>query len=179
MILQPPTGLTSLHAAQLQKWIPPGGSTNPSEWNEVYCGTKHGFGAATFHARCDGRARLLVLVRSQEGGWLFGGYTAVGFALPTGYHADPAAYIFSLTNSLGHPEKLESRHTRMDIYYGRFSSASFGDGAGLGICNNADTIAGSSTITGVAYAASASTTHPMAQGQVDGWLAAEVIAWVV
>ena len=152
----------------------------------MYRATTHGFGAADFHAQCDGRARLLVLVRAQEGGWLFGGFTAVGFSSSSDpeekdawiWIADPSAFLFSLTNSLGRPEKLESKGTGEDLLYYSSGSAVFGDD--LAICGNADTVAGSFTNTGNAYAASASTgAHPMAQGEQAGWLAAEVVAWVV
>ena len=122
-----------------------------------------------------------MLVRAQEGGWLFGGYTAVGFSPPPkgrGYFADPSAFLFSLTNSLGRPEKLESKGTGEDLYYHRSWSAIFR--AGLGICDNADTKAASWTETGYCFAQSASMgAHPMARGGQDGWLAAEVVAWVV
>ena len=82
--LQPPgpADLSSVHAAHLQAWLPTGGSPSPGAWQEVYRATTHGFGTAAFHERCDGRARLLVLVRAQEGGWLFGGFTPVGYCLP-------------------------------------------------------------------------------------------------
>lgn len=181
-LLQPPNGLTCAYAAQLQEWLPPGGSNNPSEWAEVYRGTTHGFGAAVFHARCDGRARLLVLIRSREGGWLFGGFTALGF-IPGEYrhYADPAAFLFSLSNSLGHPEKLEVSPTGMgmDVSYYAGSSASFGDGAGLHVCSDADTVSSSATYTGYSYAKSASAgAHPMAAESQSHWLAAEVVAWV-
>ena len=178
-VLQPPgpADLSPEHAAQLQAWLPPGGSPSPGAWQEVYRATTHGFGAAAFHERCDGRARLLVLVRAREGGWLFGGFTAVGFSPPERYIADPSAFLFSLTNSLGRPEKLESKGRGEDLFYFPTWSAYFGD---LCICDNADTEAGSFTWTGDHYAASASTgAHPMAQGYQDGWLAAEVVAWAV
>ena len=120
-----------------------------------------------------------MLVRAQEGGWLFGGFTAVGFIPgPARWYADPSAFLFSLTNSLGCPEKLMSNGTGKDLYYDPFFSAVFG--VGLCICDNGDTRANAYTDTGDGYAASASTgAHPMAQGMQAGWLAAEVVAWVV
>ena len=146
----------------------------------MYRATTHGFGAAAFHERCDGHARLIVLVRAQEGGWLFGGFTAVGFSPPERQFADPSAFLFSLTNSLGRPEKLESLGSGNDLCYYSSWSAMFGTGADFRICDNAYTEAGSYTWTGFSYAESASTgAHPMAQGYQVGWLAAEVMAWVV
>jgi hypothetical protein len=121
-----------------------------------------------------------VLVRAREVGWLFGGFTAVGFSPRRGYIADPSAFLFSLTNSLGRPEKLESKGTGMDLRYDLSFSAAFGSGIDLYVCTNADKKAGSYTSTGCAYAESASTgAHPMARGKRKGWIAAEVVAWVV
>ena len=178
--LQPPgpADITPEHAAQLQAWLPTGGSPSPGAWQEVYRATTHGFGAAAFHERCDGRARLLVLVRARTGSWLFGGFTAVGFIPgPQRSYADPSAFLFSLTNSLGRPEKLASNWTENGVLYNPSCSAVFG---GLRICDRADTKAESRTYTGFSFAASASTgAHPMAQGYQQGWLAAEVVAWVV
>ena len=102
-----PADLSPEHAAQLQAWLPPVGSTSPGSWEEVYRATIHGFCAAAFHAKCDGQSHLLVLVRARKGGWLFGGFTTVGFCPPEGPKSDPTAFLFSLTNALGRPEKLE------------------------------------------------------------------------
>ena len=186
MQLPGPADLSPDHAAWLQSILPPGGSPHPGAWQEVYRATTNGFGAAAFHERCDGRARLLVLVRAREGGWLFGGFTAVGFSPPPDPEndvsiADRSAFLFSLTNSLGCPEKLASKvkGTGGDFYYHPSCSAIFGNGYDLQIYNIADTRAYSYTNTGRAYAASASTgAHPMAQGTLL-FRAADVVAWVV
>ena len=175
-----PDDLTPEQADELQALLPPGARV-PGAWREVYRATRHGFSAAAFHAHCDGQQHLLLLIRVDGGHcWLFGGYTAVGFSPPQRAIADSAAFLFSLTNALGHPERLPSLGTGMDLLYMPFGSASFGDGAGLALCDSANQVACSSTNTGVAYAESASAeAHPMAQGYQAGWLAAEVTAWVV
>jgi len=78
----------------------------------------------------------------------------------------------------GPPREARVQADGEDLYYHPSCSACFGDD--LLICDNADTEAGSWTETGSYYAASASTgAHPMAQGHAEGWLAAEVVAWVV
>jgi hypothetical protein len=147
----------------------------------VYRATTHGFRPVTFHERCDGRARLLVLIRAQEGGWLFGGFTAVGFRCPpVGREiiADHSAFLYSLNNSLGRPEKLTSKGMGSELYFHPSYSAIFAND--LFICNNADTRGDSYTNTGFAYAASASMgMHPMAQGKQKGWKAAQIVAWSV
>ena len=123
-----------------------------------------------------------MLVRAREGGWLFGGFTAAGFSPPArGYFiADPSAFLFSLTNSLGRPEKLSSKGLGEDLCFHPSYSATFGTGNDLLICDNADTRADSYTHTGHAYAAPTSTgARPMAQGLQRGWRAADVVAWCV
>ena len=146
----------------------------------MYRATTHGFGAKDFHARCDGLMRLLVLVREREGGWLFGGFTKVSNSGPKRWYADPAAFLFSLTNSLGRPEKLESRGTGEEMNYNRGLIATFGYGADLRICDNADKSAHSYTNTGKSFTMPGSMgVHPLAQGLQKGWLAAEIIAWTV
>lgn len=173
------TDILPEHVAQLQALLPALCSAHPGR--EVYRATTHGFGAMAFHERCDWRPRLLVLVRAREGGWLFGSFTAVGFSPPKRYIADPAAFIFSLTNSLGRPEKLESKGTGKDLFYHASASALFGYGpSDLYICGDADMRACSYTNTGDSYAASSlAAAHPMARGRQKGWLAAEIVAWSV
>jgi hypothetical protein len=121
-----------------------------------------------------------VLVRAQKGGWLFGGFTAVGFSLQkakNGWITDPSSFLFSLTNSLGRPEKLEPKGTNGAIFYSS-DSVDFGTNLVI-ICNTTDTEADAWTETGGAYAKSVSTgVHPMSQG-VTCCKAAEVVAWIV
>ena len=122
------------------------------------------------------RARTPLCARlGREGDWLLG-----GFSPPKRPIADPFAFFFSLTNSLGRPEKLASKGAGYDLYYHPYTVATFGIGFDLFICSDADTGDASWTKSGSSYAASASTgTHPMAQGRQGGWLAAEVVAWLV
>lgn len=169
-------------------WIPPGSTRG---WEEVYRATTHGFDAAAFHAHCDRRARLLVLVQAKEGGWLFGGFTAVGFHPRPGPGPKPndgpneydTAFLFSLTNALGCPEKLSARGDGYrNVFYAADSLAVFGGWytSDFSICDNADKVAHSFTRIGSHYSLPASTgAHPMAQGLQQGWLAAEIVAWVV
>ena len=70
-------GLIPAQAVQLQVWLP--GRPAPHTWAEVYRGSRDGFKAATFHRLCDDKPRLLFVVRDKESGWLFGGFTALGF----------------------------------------------------------------------------------------------------
>lgn len=177
-----PEGLNNAQAAQLQAWV--GGRSSPSAWTEVYRASRDGFGAAAFHAGSDGKPRLLVLVREKIHGWLFGGFTEVGFIAGSDRHyADPAAFIFSLTNPACRPERLASMGSSNEVRYCPGDAACFGGGwvADLHIASQADSGSRSWTRPGTAFeASSVRGWHPMAAGwQRVYWSAAEVVAWTV
>ena len=173
-----PLGLTATQAAQLQAWV--GGSGSPRAWAEVYRGSRDGFTAAAFHALCDDKARLLVLVRNAEAGWLFGGFTALGFLKGANrFYADPAAFLFSLTNPAGRPERLASKGDGNGVYYYSSHLAALGGGHDLLIADGCASNKSSYTHPGTSYAApSVAGSHPMAQGYVE-FTVAELVAWTV
>lgn len=159
----------------------------------VYRATRDGFDAAAFHKLCDGRRRLLVVVREKETGWLFGGYTKVGFIRGADRaYADPAAFLFTLTNPSGRPEHLTTRGFGNEVLYNSTYAAAFGLNRGtLAFCivSGADKCRGNlfrSSHTHVGfehcafygpYAQSAEKgPHPMGEGYRD-WSASEIVAW--
>ena len=175
-----PHGLTAAQAAQLQAWV--GGSGSPRAWAEVYRGSRDGFTAAAFHALCDDKARLLVLVRNAEAGWLFGGFTALGFLKgATRFYADPAAFLFSLTNPAGRPERLASKGDGNGVYYHSSHLVHMGNGWDFAIADGCASNKSSWTNPGHSYAAPsvAGGSHPMARGQVVKFTVAELVAWTV
>ena len=175
-----PHGLTAAQAAQLQAWV--GGSGSPRAWAEVYRGSRDGFTAASFHRLCDDKARLLVLVRDAEAGWLFGGFTALGFLKGANrYYADPAAFLFSLTNPAGRPERLASRGDARSVWYSSSCLVHMGDIRDFVIADGCASNKSSQTRPGSSYAAPFVTgSHPMAksQGPVH-FTVAELVAWTV
>ena len=178
-----PPDLSPEQAALMQSWL--GRPARPASWYEVYRATRDGFGAAAFHRKCDNVPGLLVVVREKEEGWLFGGFTAVGF-LPTRagtWYPDSSAFLFSLTNKAGLPEKLASLSTRNEMNYERGRSATFGSGRDLSVCSNADVSTDSYTRLeiGNSYVVTErrGTGEPMSRGDQEGWRAAEVAAFVI
>lgn len=136
-----PPDVSPEQAMLLQAWV--GCSSRPETWNEVFRATRDGFGADEFHARCDNAPRLLVLIRERKHGWLFGGYTSVGWLvehkqLGAPRYADPDAFLFSLTNPAGCPEKLEAQGKGREMTYQEKHLATFGVGADMVIKSGAD-----------------------------------------
>ncbi len=72
------------------------------EWKLLYRGTRDGFTAVQFHARCDGKGETLSVVQSSTGN-VFGGFSPLPWATKGGYFFDKSqrTFIFSLKNSAG------------------------------------------------------------------------------
>lgn len=187
-----PVDISSWQASLLQAWV--GGTSDPGAWEELYRATRDGFRSRDFHAKCDDRSRVLLLVKDKLAGWLFGGYTAVGFLPARGRdsYADPSAFLFSLANPSGYPEMLASKGGGLDVQCDPGCLASFGavgDEFDLfsDVAQNPDLYVASGansrsyTNPGGAFHApsSAGGTHPMARGRQVFWQAAEVVAWAV
>ena len=174
-----PHDLTAVQAAQLQAMV--GGSGSPHAWIEVYRGSRDDFTAASFHGCCDNKSRLLVLVRDAEAGWLFGGFTALGFLKANAglYYTDPAAFLFSLTNPAGRPERLASKGVGSEVGYCSSCVALLGN-RDLAIFDGCSSNKNSYTKPGSNYASPsvAGGSHQMSQGQVH-FTAAELVAWTV
>ena len=176
--------VTSAQATQLQAWV--GGSSSPHAWTEVYRGSRDGFTPTAFHTRCDEKPRLLIVAKDKDAGWLFGGFTAVGFLKAGGdrLYADPAAFVFSLTNPAGRPERLASTGDGKEIYYLSSHLVRFGWNDDLAIkdgCASDKSSVSDKSFTGPGHSfasPSVTGTHPMAKGQVYISLA-ELVAWIV
>jgi hypothetical protein len=89
---------------------------------------------------------------------------------------DHSAFLFSLTNSLGHPEKLAASGRAANVCCSRSYSAVFGS---FWIQDNSNTVESWTYVAGTFFAESASTgVHPLAQGD-QRFKTSEVVAWVV
>jgi hypothetical protein len=87
--------------AQLHQWVKESTKTNV-KFELLWKGTRDGFGAATFHSKCDKKGPTLTVIKSEHDK-VFGGFTSEswGFA-PRGKDQckkDPTAFIYSLTRN--------------------------------------------------------------------------------
>jgi len=74
------------------------------KWELKYRGTRDGLKAADFHARCDGIANTLTVVKATTG-YIFGGFAEKAWHSKNEWIADPKAFIFSLVNKEEDPFK--------------------------------------------------------------------------
>ena len=177
-----PPDLSPAFGTLLQTWV--GGPGHPGTWTEVYRASRDGFESYAFHDRCDDKPRLLTIVREKAHGWLFGGFTAVGFRSKLcGYYEDRAAFIFTLTNPSGFPPTKFPSTGRRAIFSSPGCLINFGGGRGddliIGDCANEN--ATSEHELGFAYKLppGVPARSSLFTGSRRGWLVAEVVAFVV
>jgi len=81
---------------QLQQWVEEsaGGKV---KFTQLWKGSQDGFGAATFHSKCNNKGPTLTVIKSNNDK-IFGGYTSLSWDGTRGYAQDTTAFIYSLTN---------------------------------------------------------------------------------
>jgi len=108
------------------------------KWTLLYRGSRDGFGAYDFHANCDKKTPTLTILKAQDSGYIFGGYTEASWytSMVSEHKDDPNAFIFSLTNKDMKPCKMKTTDSSVSI----FCQPEFGPVFGhndIEICDNA------------------------------------------
>ena len=117
----------------------------------LYRGSRDGFGAVDFHAKCDGHSNTLTIVKAKRPSYIFGGYTALNWDNLSGYKSDPNAFLFSLKNKDNQPCKMRQINTNKSICCTSGCGPIFGGGADLYICDSANTTKHSFSFLGQSY----------------------------
>jgi hypothetical protein len=114
------------------------------KWTLLYRGSRDGFGAEDFHLKCDNKSPTLTIIKAQESGYIFGGYTEAEWDSTYEYRVDPNTFLFSLTNKDAKPCKMNVTDPTRAIYghvdFGPiFGGDEDGDNDDLFIGHNANT----------------------------------------
>jgi hypothetical protein len=123
----------------------------------LYQGSRDGFRARNFHAKCDDKGATVTIVKSTEG-CIFGGYSDQSwerhYSNGYSYKSSSRAFLFSIVNPAGlAPMKLpltgkwNDNAVRWDSSYGPV----FGIGGSLCICDKCNTVKESYSHLGVSY----------------------------
>jgi hypothetical protein len=115
-------------------------------WKLLYRATEHGFGAESFHSKCDGYRNTLTVVETQSGlPHVFGGFTSEAWSSLGEWKSDPGAFLFSLINKRNKPVKIKvSEERRLKkfkndaIYCSANYGPTFGRGHDLFIASNSN-----------------------------------------
>jgi hypothetical protein len=108
------------------------------KWTLLYRGSRDGFRAKDFHLKCDKKSPTLTIIKAQDSGFIFGGYTEAEWdSNCMEYRVDPNAFLFSLTNKEDEPCKMNVVDPTCAIYCESYYGPVFG-GYDLNINDDAD-----------------------------------------
>ena len=134
-----------------------------NDWHLLYRGTRDGFSADAFHAKCDDKARTVTLVKkttSDGAVRIFGGYTEATWtqdhSSPHFFKTDANAFLFALSgidalNGQCSTLVMRCKSKEHAIIGHRAFGPIFGLGRDLEICNGANDIAKCYSVLGVSY----------------------------
>ena len=109
---------------------------NDKQFKLLYRATRDGFGASSFHAKCDNQSNTLTIVKTTKG-YILGAYTAVKWDNTSGYKSDDHAFIFTLVNARSLPELFPVRvGDKHSIYCNGMYGPTFGGGNDIRISDN-------------------------------------------
>ena len=98
-----------------------------SQWKLIYRASEDGFCVDNFHSKCDGHSPTLSIFKAKPSGFVFGGYTQVGWDVSDDFKLDQNAFIFSLTNGDNKPCKMKTSNADQSIYCSPRWGPSFGE----------------------------------------------------
>ena len=110
------------------------------KFTQLWKGSQDGFGAATFHSKCNNKGPTLTVIKSNNDK-IFGGYTSEPWRSRDSWGADSNAFIFSLT----HKMKSKTGDSSSSIYDDSRYGPRFGGGYDIIIHDNCNTANNSCT----------------------------------
>ena len=108
-----------------------------TKWEMIFRASKDGFRAKQFHAKCDGFARTLTVIKTIDG-FIFGGYTEQAWHSNNSYVADENSFLFSLVNSQLTPIKLRCVMPECALYSHEKYGPTFGRGYDIHVADNSN-----------------------------------------
>ena len=95
-------------------------------FDQIYKATQNGFSSSNFHKNCDGKTKLIVIIKSNK--YVFGGYNDIGWNSVSKFVETKNSFIFSLSNPQGKPVLLDPVKFQYSIYDDASSGPCFGGG---------------------------------------------------
>jgi hypothetical protein len=175
-----PTGTTEEHLQSLCRWVQQRTGQSVANPTRVYQATVDGFTGGAFWRKGQGKGRLLMVVRSVSG-YLFGGFTPLGFNHgQSGYHADAQAFLFTLHNPHGiAPTMLPSTNNGQALYSTAGNLPRWGSGHDLYLTENCHTRTSSSANLNSGYTDTTGIGNTLFTGAQHLGIIAEIVAFTV
>eukprot|EP00823_Brevimastigomonas_motovehiculus_P002383 TRINITY_DN145_c0_g3_i1.p1 TRINITY_DN145_c0_g3~~TRINITY_DN145_c0_g3_i1.p1 ORF type:complete len:561 (-),score=76.33 TRINITY_DN145_c0_g3_i1:66-1589(-) len=108
-------------------------------WNLCYRMSRDGGTATQFHAHVESKTPSIVIIKTTNNHFIFGGYTEAAWT-GSAYKTDANAFIFSLVNSLHRPVKLRCVRPAESIYAYPTYGPVFGSGFNIYCSTQFDTM---------------------------------------
>jgi hypothetical protein len=124
-------------------------------WTLLCRGSRDGFRASNFHAKCDGRSPTVTLIESTKG-FVFGGFTPVAWESPSSASYKPdnnrKSFLFTLKSPRGsEARKFGMASTANAIYCNSSYGPTFGNGHDICVADAGNTNRSSYTLLGNGY----------------------------
>lgn len=182
----PPSVLTAMETEWLSAKIGEVSGRKPSSLlavEPVFMASRDGFNNGAFLRALDSRQRALVIIYVAQNNMLciFGAFTTAGFH-HSGFTPDEAAFLFTLRNPQGIPPTAYMVDKPNKATFCKPDTTSmFGLGGGhdIRICNDCNVKTGSYTSFPHSYHDCTGHGYATFVGSKDGWLVADVHAYVV
>jgi hypothetical protein len=146
----------------------------------LYKLTRDGYGASTFHSKCDGKSNTVTIIKTNSN-YVFGGYTAAMWKSDNTNGYDTTAFIFSLRrNGISYNEKYMVRDPSFAIGNYAIEGPTFGKGYSdifLTLSNGGyigHTNFGNSYSLPAGYSYGQEKTKSYLAGSYSGWIVSEV-----
>ena len=103
----------------------------------LYVASRDGFGSNDFHSKCDGKNKIIVIIKAN--GFYFGGYTSSAFnsAENGNWVESDYSFIFSLSNPQNKPTFFKCVDPQYSIYHSNYGPI-FGSGHDICIKDNSN-----------------------------------------
>ena len=157
----------------LENWI-------GKKWKSQYRGSRDGFTAQKFHSLCDNKGEALFIAEDING-YIFGGYTSVGWKSLEGWINDQNAFLFTLKNPHNIPPtkySFKSNYGSYSVYDSSSYLPTFGGGHDMHTSDNCN----ENTANYFSFPNSYSDTTGFEQSTFTGnynWRAKEVEVFIV
>ena len=106
----------------------------------LYRGSRDGWKASDFHAKCDNKGATITVIRSSDG-FIFGGFADKSWKSSVGWGKSDKAFLFSLkspSNEVG-PTKMRIKQNKLYAMYDHSTyGPTFGGGHDLYIASDAN-----------------------------------------
>ena len=151
------------HSSPIESWLSEDGVSEDLEL--LYRGSRDGWKASDFHAKCDNKGATITMIHSSDG-FIFGGFSDKPWTSTDKWCESDKSCLFSFkspSNEVGTAKmRIKQNMCSQVIYHGSSYGPTFGGGHDLHIANDANNSSSAYSVLG--------NTYEIPPGQTDTFL---------